>query len=113
MIDLLKDENGYTTFLINIEPDIEYSMTFEVFEVAGWECDEQHTPIDLELYMTGFIKWDGCSHVWFGEKEEDQKQDGYLHLCGKAQWDKHCKMMMAVYDLAERTITKYDPDIGS
>lgn len=31
-----------------------------------------------ERFIDGYIKWDGCSHFWFGDS------DGYLHLCGKS-----------------------------
>lgn len=104
-IDLLYDEHGYVIFIVSIDSDREYSMDFQVYEVVGW--DEQKTPCDKNLYMSGCIKWDGCSHVWFGEKEQG-KQDGYLHLCGKNYWQHHANMMMALYEMAERTIVKYD-----
>lgn len=104
--------DGYINFLIKIDDDTDYRMDFEVFEVVSWECDDANTPSDTELYMTGVIKWDGCSHVYFGEKDETGNQDGYLHLCGKSYWDGHVKLMQAVYALAEKTIKKYDKEVG-
>lgn len=105
-------EDGYINFLIKIDSDTEHKMDFKVYEVNSWACDDEHTPIDPDLYLTGVIKWDGCSHVWFGE-EEDGKQDGYLHLCGKTCWKRHCEVMMAIYELAEKTIKKYDADTAA
>ena len=110
--DLLCDD-GYTYFLIKIKGDTEYRMEFEVYEVTSWECDGKNTPSDTELYMTGTIKWDGCSHVWFGEKGEGDRQDGYLHLCGKTYWKRHADLMGALYSLAEKTIERYDPETGA
>ncbi|MEE9337254.1 MAG: hypothetical protein V3U87_04175, partial [Methylococcaceae bacterium] len=71
------------------------------------------TPCDTELYITGMIKWDGCSHLWFGERVEKDRQSGYLHLCGKSYIQKHADMMLALYALAEKTIKRYDIDVGT
>ena len=115
LIPLLRTE-GYTNFLIkvlNSGDDLKYRMEFEVYEVSGWECDEEHTPAETELYLEGSIKWDGCSHVWFGEKDENGKQEGYLHLCGKTYWARHAELMVKIYELAEKTITGYDAELGA
>ncbi len=110
---LLCADDGLPEFLIKIENDVEYQMEFEVYEVGGGEENKEtgkyDVPCNLELYLTGAIKWDGCSHIWFGEKEEG-KQDGYLHLCGKYCWEKHNKMMNALFELAAKTIKHFDKD---
>lgn len=31
---------------------------------------------DAERYIDGSVKWDGCTHINFGD------ENGYLHLCG-------------------------------
>jgi len=108
--------DGYTNFLIKIITtgnDLQYRMEFEVYEVCSWECDETNTVSETELYLTGTIKWDGCSHVWFGEKDKNGNTDGYLHLCGKTYWQRHSDLMMKIYELAEKTITGYDEEIGA
>jgi len=110
---VLLREEGYTNYLIAVGKDTESKMDFEVYEVTAWDCDEANTPLEADLYMTGTIKWDGCSHVWFGEKDENGKQDGYLHLCGKSYWNRHVEVMNAVYALAEKIIARYDQKIGA
>ena len=108
--------DGYTNFLIKIltsGDDLQYRMEFEIYEVCSWECDDDNTPAETELYLEGTIKWDGCSHVWFGEKDENDNRDGYLHLCGKTYWKRHAELMLKVYELAERTITGYDAKVGA
>jgi len=30
-----------------------------------------------DKYISGSVKWDGCSHYYFGD------ENGYIHLCGK------------------------------
>ena len=107
MKPLMTNEYGFINFMIQVEDYVEYSMRFKVFEVTGWKADEYKTPDEMELYVRGTIKWDGCSHVYFGEND-----DGYLHLCGKSSWDDHCKMMEALWDLAAKTITKFNKSVA-
>lgn len=109
-------DGGYINFLIKIitkGEDLQYRMEFEVYEVNSWECDDSNTPAETELYLEGTIKWDGCSHVWFGEKDENDDRDGYLHLCGKTCWQLHADVMMKIYELAENTILGYDVEVGA
>lgn len=101
--------DGYTHFLIGINDEHDHYIEFEVFEVNSWECDDAHTPTDPELYVAGSVKWDGCSHVTFGEKDNDDVQDGYLHLCGEVYWKRHAEVMLAIYELAKKKIRNYDP----
>jgi len=105
----LVTDGVFCKFLIDIDDDVEYSMNFRVYEVTSWEMD--NTPSDVERYAHGTIKWDGCSHIWFGS-QEDGSTDGYIHLCGKSSWQDHCKMMSALFDLASVTIKKYDKGVA-
>lgn len=46
--------------------------------------DGEFTP-DMDLAQPlfhGTIKWDGCSHVYFGEADNA----GYIHMCGVNCW---------------------------
>lgn len=49
---------------------------------AGNSMDTVYDPHEAEPFIAGSVKWDGCSHMWFGNK------DGYLHLCGFEDVDK-------------------------
>ncbi|MHA1840449.1 MAG: hypothetical protein ACTSYW_00595 [Candidatus Heimdallarchaeota archaeon] len=109
-LPVLLSEDGFAQFLIDITEETEYNIDFKVFEVNSWEMDKKHTPRDTELYVSGTIKWDGCSHLWFGEEKEDGTHDGYLHLCGKFYIQKHINMMTALYTLASEKIKKFDVD---
>jgi len=92
-------------FLLKIRKKDIHFIDFEVYKVCSWTKSKRtgifDNPSELELYLTGFIKWDGCSHIWFGE-EEDGKQDGYLHLCGKYCWDKHVQLMVELFEFANK-----------
>ena len=100
-------------FLLKLTAQEPHFIEFDVYEIAAWsvdkKTDEIEQPCEIELYLSGYIKWDGCSHIWFGE-EEDGKHDGYLHLCGKHRWDKHIQLMQELFDFASKKIDGFDPN---
>lgn len=103
---------NYPKFLIIANDDVEIRMQFEVHEVLSWECDKSNTPIDTELYLSGVIKWDGCSHLYFGNQESGMP-DGYIHLCGEEEWIAHNIMMEELYQYAADTIERYDREVAN
>jgi hypothetical protein len=88
-------------FRLTVTERSSHTISGTVEEVTAWNMD--NTAADFALYLTFYMKWDGCCHVWFGEKE-DGKQDGYLHLCGANCWEKHIFLMAELYRWAERAI---------
>lgn len=84
-----------------------YWCDFTVREVVGHEAppgderlyrakDWQSLPSDIiedvekaEVYLSGYIKWDGCSDV-------SGVSDGW-HLCGGHDWHKHIRLMEWIY----------------
>lgn len=102
-MDILLQEGRFVQFVIDMKVD-PYFIEFSVYEVISWNMD--YSVSEKELYLKGSIKWDGCSHVWFGD------EDNYLHLCGKDTWLNHCKVMVAIYALAEESIEKYDKEVA-
>ncbi len=67
-----------------------------LYELDGAKSSMDHTD-DPKLganYFRGFVKWDGCSHVYFGEA----KNSGYLHLCGGDKFLKLGRIIQAVYE---------------
>lgn len=108
MQPLLTDEHGYVLFLIKIKPNTIINMDFEVVEVVSWEGDGSKLPGNTELYLEGCIKWDGCSHIWFGAKENGRR-DGYIHMCGEDAWKNHAAVMLALFELAKKTIPGFKP----
>jgi len=102
----LVNEEGYTEFTISIFGDCEYTMNFEVHQVMLWESDESKTPSEKELYLSGFIKFDGCAHLTFGEAGGS----GYIYMSGEGGFNDHCQVMSAVYALAESTIKNFNKE---
>lgn len=106
-LEPLIQDGDFINFLIEFEKgDDETSVNFNVFEVTSWNADD-NKPIDNELYLKGYIKWDGCSHIWFGDG------DGYLHLCGKHYFDQHKKVIDAIWDMSSKRIKRFDNDVAS
>jgi hypothetical protein len=104
-------KNGdYINYLIDINKNTEICIEFKIYKVQGWECDEGNTPCeeDIELFIRGYIKWDGCSHFWFGEEENL----GYLHLCGRSAIDGLKEVMDAVWKVAEEKIENWDAEVA-
>lgn len=93
----------YVDFLIEFEEDTESSANFKVYEVITWTGDTVE-PSETELYLKGLIKWDGCSHIWFGGEDKD----GYIHICGKSRWDLHNQVMSAIWDRCRSLIKNFD-----
>ncbi len=106
IMETLLKTGEYVEFLIEFEGDTEYSANFKVYEVISWTADDIE-PSETELYLKGLIKWDGCSHIWFGDS------DGYIHLCGKSMWDKHVRVMNAIWELCRTRITSFDENVSS
>lgn len=94
-----------------------HGFDFEVYEQVGFEQNpitkEYDVPIyeregatesgdyseneleDAQPYLTGMIKWDGCSHFYFGN-------EGYIHLCGLDQIEKLQKVLQRLINRSEQ-----------
>lgn len=91
-------------FLIEWHKAEDHYAEFTVYEVTSWEMD--NIPCDYERYISGEIKWDGCSHITFGD------ENGYIHLCGKHDFDKHCNLLQALWDVCSKRIKSFDSEIA-
>ena len=79
-------------FLITAEPK-EHVVNFLVEEITARDV-ENNEVLEKEKYIEGSIKWDSCSHFWFGD------EDKYLHLCGVEDFQKHVQLMEFLYKKA-------------
>ena len=85
------------------------TISGSIEEVTGWEADGE--ACEFQLYLTFYMKWYGCCHVTFCHKD-DNVQDGYLHLCGAHDWEKHIFLMAALYRWAEKEIPMHRDTSG-
>lgn len=101
-IEQIGDGFGIT---VRYEPH-EAHVDFFAYEVLGvsesgqkwyWRkgaedsSDNTDSIADAEHYVKGSVKWDGCSHLNFGD-------EGYLHLCGRADFDKLTEALPVIYE---------------
>lgn len=68
----------------------DYNVEFKAYEIVANDGkkmyerkdskgsgDEVYELKDAQTLIRGLVKWDGCSHFFFGDEE------GYIHLCGR------------------------------
>ena len=79
------------TILTKRKPGVD----MEVDSIVG--VGEKGDYLEVEPYLKCSIKWDGCSHFWFGDEGE---KDGYLHICGHGDFSQHVMLMSHLYSLA-------------
>ena len=63
--------------------------------IGGCGADDKMTD-DTEkanTYIHGSVKWDGCSHFYFG----DSDNSGYIHFCGDWSIKNHLEIVKKVY----------------
>ena len=99
MVELLRD-GKLSIFMVDWR--LVNTAVFEatVHEVTSWNTD--NSVRETEKYLSATIKWDGCSHVTFGD------EDGYIHICGENSWKNHIRVMEALLDLAKSNLKSWD-----
>lgn len=81
--------------------EIVYIPEFLEDGTVSWGRDRENNPLPrtedaTELYVRGFIKWDGCAHFYFGE----ENTPGYLHLCSPLDIKAHADLMLHLHATA-------------
>lgn len=104
-METLLENEGCVQFLIEWTNVTDYIADFNVWEVVSY-CGENFKEIaETELYLKGSVKWDGCSHFWFGN-------EGYMHLCGKNCWERHVQVMNTLWEVVSKKIVKFDFEVA-
>ena len=103
----IKDENDYPIFEVTVlqYKDDKYSdvsCEFKVRSISAWEADGSKTPYEdeIEEYLNMTVKWDGCSHLYFGDEVEDGIYNSYHHFCGADSFKKHVRLLHTLYNKA-------------
>jgi hypothetical protein len=108
----LIDEQGYVAFIATLTERSDHYVTFDIVEIGVWNMDNSPVLDRAEPYAQITIKWDGCSHVYFGgikdisdpRVPQPSERDAYLHICGPEHWKLHIRMMEWIYKEAEKLI---------
>lgn len=103
----IQNDNGYPVFEVTVLQfeGGKYSDTsceYKVKQISAWEADESKKPIeeDMEDYLSMTVKWDGCSHLYFGDEVEDGVYNSYHHFCGAEDYKKHVRLLHELYNKA-------------
>ena len=103
----INDEYGYPIFEVTVlgYEDGKYSdvsCEFKVRSISAWEADGSKTPYEdeIEEYLNMTVKWDGCSHLYFGDEVEDGIYNSYHHFCGADSFKKHVRLLHTLYNKA-------------
>jgi len=101
-IEYMYDEQNYPIFKIEVEQHDYKDVSFKarVYEITAWSADDKKEPLDPELYLSCYIKWDSCSHFYFGEEDEANNPSGYLHICGVEYYKQHIQLLEHLYKRA-------------
>jgi hypothetical protein len=59
-----------------------------------------------ERFIDGEIKWDGCSHIYFGDKT------GYIHLCGGHSFLHMEFVLREMFRIAAEKMPEWDADVA-
>lgn len=79
------------------------SFEFTVFQILSWSENKKTKEYDVidekEVLFKGLIKWDACSHIYFGD-------EGYIHLCGGRSWFIFMEATKRVWEIAMKELPK-------
>lgn len=86
-------------FIVEMELD-GGTVQFSALKIEQTEMDG--TPIDPELYMEGWVRWDGCMNFM-------HDQGVYGHFCNVEHVENHCKLFKYIYREAGQMFMEKDP----
>jgi hypothetical protein len=101
-------DGDFINYIVKYEEKQKYidtSITFEVYEIVSWDLDNKPYIDEAEIYAKCFVKWDGCSHIEWGD-------DGYIHMCGRVSYDNHIKVVNAIWEFAKSKITRFNNEVA-
>lgn len=122
-------------FTIEVTPG-DYSADFRVWKEIAWDIGRldkatdkmvadpyarlyelaEHRPAETntedrnlaEVFLRGFIKWDGCSNWNF-----DCQESCMIHFCGRGDAAGVGKLFDRLYDLAGAHVEQFDRELAS
>lgn len=101
-------EDGSIISILKVKKLESYCLEAEVCKAISW--DENGEVLEEEFFAEVYIKWDGCSHIYF--KGEDKK-DSYYHLCGGVYFIEHMQTMAFIAKVAKENIKNFEDEYGN
>ena len=77
-----------------------------MYEMKGAKSSDETTKNieEAQTLISGVVKWDGCSHYTFGDK------DGYIHLCGNQSIKNIIQAIKKIYNRSGELMERKDID---
>lgn len=94
----------WATVVYKQEPDLVH-FDFIAYRIEGLEegdvpvyrdettGKDSYDHVVGETIVQGFVKWDGCSHYYFGDKK-----NSYVHFDGQAGLNNLTKLLQKIFD---------------
>ena len=112
-------EMGYTV-RASVDRAMEVSVDFEIFPIASvsddgttfnwknkpWGSEFTTELEDAELFIDGYVRWDGCSNWLFHECARGFK----IHACSKKELIEIGAIMAACHDITAELLPGWDGD---
>lgn len=88
-------------------PDAAGAFTVPLYERRGGSGSDFVTDLaDAAPMVHVMVKWDGCSHYYFGDS------DGYLHRCGEKRVRALARIVERLFELGRDTVPSFDRELG-
>jgi len=123
MTEEIKHWNGIDFAVWMIRENDNPYVNFKAYEIVGYGVnpstilyhlenytgsgDETETLDKAQVYLSGSIKWDGCSNMQF-----DEQENVMLHFCGKHNIEKLGTLLSRLYELAAEMMPEHAKDMG-
>lgn len=97
--------------VVRLEEEYRLAVYFDIYEIAGETSDGvmlygenavDHVE-DAEIYLSGSVKWDGCSNWNFDE----QDRGTMLHACSRRHLTNMGEVMARCWDIASGMIERF------
>jgi hypothetical protein len=93
-----------------------YRVEFTLYEICDFDeakptwqkcrSDKSPDPVSdmqsAQIYLHGYVKWDGCSNWHF-----DQQEIGMLHFCGREDLTRVGSLLTRCFDLAREMCPRW------
>jgi hypothetical protein len=86
--------------VIGHSQDAKGDFTTRLYERKGAtrSGDDTENLDEAQTMLHGTIKWDACSHLYFGD------EGGYLHVCGGNSWRQLQTVISRLFEYAEKEL---------
>lgn len=97
--------SGAVASIAGVPPKPEERLIYEEKD-ANSGMDTVSNLEEAQVFMSGSLKWDGCSNVKF-----DEQDNSMLHFCGLSGWQNLAKAIEKLHELAVEIMPRADESL--